>query len=127
MDQHAGFERLVVDRQQLGFRTHLDGDLAQAAFEPHPFGLRKPDLVRRPGRREMRHDPLLQPCHRGVRALGDLLAAAHPQVAPDDDDLLGRALPCFLIHEPYRGFEPRTSRHLDRAPLPVGLERRTSG
>jgi hypothetical protein len=56
-------------------------------------------------------------------ALGDLLAAPHPQVAPDDDDLLGRALPCFLVglvflvHEPRlagkamvrrQGFEPRT-------------------
>jgi len=41
-----------------------------------------------------------------VRALGDLLAAPHPQVAPDDDDLLGRALPCFLIHERLAGLEP---------------------
>jgi hypothetical protein len=44
-----------------------------------------------------------------VRALRDLLAAAHPQVATDDDDLLGRALLCFLFsvfHERLTGFEP---------------------
>src|SRR5580704_19793094 len=36
-------------------------------------------------------DPVRQPGRRGVRALSDLLAPPHPQVAPDDDDLLGRA------------------------------------
>src|SRR5690242_18620453 len=56
----------------------------------------------------MRHDPLPQPRHRGVRALRDLLAAAHLQVAPDDDDLLGRALLFFLFHERLPGFEPGT-------------------
>jgi hypothetical protein len=32
-----------------------------------------------------------KPRDRRVRTLGDLLAAAHPQVAPDDDDLLDRS------------------------------------
>jgi len=58
----------------------------------------------------MAKDTLGQPRRRRVRALGDLLAAAHLQVAPDDDDLLRRALLCYLIHVPYRGFEPRASR-----------------
>jgi hypothetical protein len=41
-----------------------------------------------------------------VRALRDLLAAAHPQVAPDDDDLLALALLRFVFHERLTGFEP---------------------
>ena len=32
VDQHAGFDGLVVDSQEVGLRPHLDGDLAQAAF-----------------------------------------------------------------------------------------------
>jgi hypothetical protein len=43
-----------------------------------------------------------------VRALRDLLAAAHLQVAPDDDDLLGRTLLFFVFHERLAGFEPAT-------------------
>jgi hypothetical protein len=37
-----------------------------------------------------------------MRALGDLLAAAHPQVTPDDDDLLDRPIFRCFIHVPYR-------------------------
>src|SRR5260370_33038894 len=36
-------------------------------------------------------DRVSQPGRRGVRALSDLLAGPQPQVAPNHDDLLGRA------------------------------------
>jgi hypothetical protein len=37
-----------------------------------------------------------------VGALGDLLAAAHPQVTPDYDDLFDQAFAGCFIHAPYR-------------------------
>jgi hypothetical protein len=47
------------------------------------------------------HDALAKPCHRRVRALSDLLSAAHLQIA-DDDDLLDRSpFSCFIHAEPH--------------------------
>jgi hypothetical protein len=36
--RQPGLDCLLIDSQQLGLRTHLDGDLAEATLEPRPFG-----------------------------------------------------------------------------------------